>query len=75
MRTTTNHEAAARSVSARYSSFSKTLTLDVESESISQDKETITITLTPDQMKSLLRAGRNALIDAKVIRGKKRYNY
>lgn len=67
MKTVHQHKITAKEVDAN-TDWNKNLGLVVKDA----DNE-ITISVTPAQMQDLIRRGRNALIEAKIIRGKKKY--
>jgi hypothetical protein len=72
MKTIRNHSCTAKSVTANHSSWQETTTLTITSEDGSVE-DVVCVEVTPKQLQNLLKQGRNALIDAKVIRGKKQY--
>ena len=73
MRTTHTHEVSASDVSADYSSYRKCFSIAI-TETVGDTTNRVDIKLTPAQIQDLMRQGRNALIDAKVIRGKRKYS-
>lgn len=72
MQTRTSHELTATEVTANHR-WDGSLEL-VATEVIGEQKTDVTIKVTPSMLKKLVQcSGRNALIDAKVLRGKKNW--
>lgn len=72
MKTVHKHELKASNVEAQ-NSWDRKLTIKAV-EIVGEVQHEVQIELDAKQLKDLLRQGRNALIDAKVIRGKKRWS-
>ena len=72
MKTVRNHSLKATSVEANHQSWSGVTTLTIRDEDGSSE-DVVCIEITPAQLQRLMKQSRNALIDAKVIRGKKQY--
>jgi hypothetical protein len=73
MKTVNTHTVKASSVSAYHSNYEGTTTLTF-TEIIGNVETQVRIEMTPAQLKKFIEtSGRNALIDAKVLRGSKKY--